>query len=503
MFRTKPEAYSFAIYFLTELNESVQSEAIHTCIQSIKMSFENHEQNPHIVAQHLQNLMQEQELASYTEQLDLLINALTYSPYHTQYLEDLFCNPLPRRFESEIVITLLQHPTSAMMEAVGRVSQEILKVIKKLGENANSKEMVSLAYFMNNLDQAESEEGLGAFEKIPSIQTVMNILRNNDPAELPTILFIHYQFGLEAVRFLPITTAPHRKPTGHLLTAIKALWPHAPEDYFKDAISLSAPDLQDKTTESYLYRALVADVLMYSSDLYRAEPERGRNGFYPGLEEIRSNQMGLMIYGQEEDALGLPRREEDWRAEAYCCAPDFNSRTVKDLVYNDCVYVSGPSGMTAVMLGQMEILANFENVNLKQQYLSAIMAYIVSGGFHGIHEILGPAEYCLRLIPGYKVSAPDVANDSLAEAPNYHTAFTLFSQRDAEFSDRIDQAWAKYMNHFASVYVPNHLKNHPDLFDMKICLTNSVSTSSYSLFVNEPDDKQPEPKTEHAYNLQG
>ncbi len=56
---------------------------------------------------------------------------------------------------------------------------------------------------------------------------------------------------------------------------------------------------------------------------------------------------------------------------------DMNSRTVLDYLENDAIYVTGPSGMTSLLLGQMEVLGNFETVALKRHYLSAAIAMLL------------------------------------------------------------------------------------------------------------------------------
>lgn len=79
----------------------------------------------------------------------------------------------------------------------------------------------------------------------------------------------------------------------------------------------------------------------------------------------------------EKDFPSLPFK---WVADCKNQTPDLGSQYFKDEIENNAIYVAGPSGMTSLLLGQMETLANLENEDLKKNYLTAIAIYIVAEG---------------------------------------------------------------------------------------------------------------------------
>ena len=90
----------------------------------------------------------------------------------------------------------------------------------------------------------------------------------------------------------------------------------------------------------------------------------------------------------------------------------------------------------------------------KKSYLSVVTAYMVSGGFHSLHEVLGPVAMCLpeeTLLPGYKVSLP--RTDERCEPPNYNAFYTQIAQIDGEFEDVIESGWEKLNVFFEDEYV--------------------------------------------------
>jgi hypothetical protein len=90
---------------------------------------------------------------------------------------------------------------------------------------------------------------------------------------------------------------------------------------------------------------------------------------------------------------------------------------------------------------------------LKQHYLSAVIGYITASGFHSLHEILGPAQYALNLVPGYEIQAPDMLQDKLAPAPHYHHYFELISIIDNELGKLVEETWRRYLQYFEKIYL--------------------------------------------------
>lgn len=445
MFRSKPEAYLQAISVLSELNQSLKNPVVSKCIRLIKKEFENHQQNPAVICHYLKILRSKVDFHPDQEkQLNQLSEAILQNPY-TQTDKEKFRNPLPRRAESEFATTLLLHPTKKMMEAVKRVSDEIIKIMRDIKENGSREDRKYLLSIPSKLDPQEKTDAFGAFTEKPTFRGIVKLLKQNDARQLAEIMLIHVRFGQHVFRHVPIRTAPHRPPTGELHNIIKDYWHEAPEDFFKKGIAIPDDEL------GYQCRSLISDTIMYASALYSADEERGRKHVIP----IATQQMGLMLPSQVSKDFPLPMHASSWIADCLSTRPDPHSRVVQDAIQNDGVYVSGPSGLTSVLLGQMEIIANFENEALKQHYLCAVMAYIVSGGLHSMHEVLAPAAYCLKLLPGYNAFAPDTKEGKLAPAPNYHIAFRLFAKIDPEFYARTQKAWKNLMTYFHASYASN------------------------------------------------
>ncbi len=466
VFRSKTEAYTYAIALLVEINAEYKHPQPHLidCTQKIIIAIENHEQNVEVVQQYLANIPDGSIPLKYKSRLNQLKLALLYSPYHKQTLEQKYENFLQRRLESDICLELILNPTDAMMDAVKKISTQILEVINSI--EAESGYNINL---LNQLTHILAPKGnADAFGSLPdlTLKTIKNILKLNDPNTLITIMCIHCIFAKTVMRTVPITTAPQRKPTGHLLTLIKDYLDDEKADpitYFKDHIS----SLEQK---GYTSRKYIIDTLMYDSAYYT---DRGRNTHV----HLWTNHMGLMLPSQDRTGLGN-HASSLWQSDVITRTPDYRARVVLDAIENDTIYVAGASGMCTALLGQMETLGNLESLELKQLYLLATMAYIVAGGLHSIHEILGPAEHFLKLIPGYNAPLPDFNGTALAPAPNFHVFFDLMSRIDPDFSQRHDLAWAKYMAYFNDHY----LSAHPE---PSIDVSHAIST----LFANKSKDE--------------
>lgn len=110
--------------------------------------------------------------------------------------------------------------------------------------------------------------------------------------------------------------------------------------------------------------------------------------------------------------------------------------------------------MTSLLLTQMELLNNFDQISLKQNYLSAVVAYIVGGGFHSLHEVIGPAQYVLKIVPEYAIQPPDTKDGKLAPPPNYYVFYHQQMTIDPEFAERRQMAWQRYLNFYEKIYLP-------------------------------------------------
>ena len=368
--------------------------------------------------------------------------ALLTNHYQQTPLEK-FQNPLARRLESEQAITLLQHPTEAMMISVYRVSREIINFL--YDEERHWKKI-----YQPDLQEDSHVIAFGAFKELPTYRQVKRLLDDNDPNMLAEIMFIHYKIGA-LIRNRPISYPSIRAPIGRLAELIRDF------DHQGPPISFFEEGLKIPGREGFRYREYISNTVFYKSPLYTAPGNRGRCG---EIEYILTHQLGLFLQEQIVHAAGLPVHSSTWVADCKAQKPDFESQYVIDLIENDAVYVAGPSGMTSILLGQMEVLANFETEILKQNYLSAVLAYIVAGGFHSIHEVVGPAQYVLNLIPGYRVVVP--VKGVMAPPPNYSQFFEQQSVIDSEFESRTNQAWDQYMVYFKDNYCANY---RPELLE--------------------------------------
>lgn len=434
-FKSRTAAYSSLLLLFENVKPLVQKEgqaAFNEAIEKIRIAIENHEKKPKKLCAELEKILNSMELdTTYKQRLHNVIQDVASSNYAKQSKEDKFQNPLARRIESELPIELLTHPTKDMMQAVQHVSAEILKVIPTINKEYLDEFLTSLKF---NYDEPIS---FGSLSEKPTVEKLIQILKKNSPDKLATIMYIHYQFSTYMLESQPILHAPHRAPVGKLAELIALVWKDAPiEDFFTKGISLTNED-------GKLYRAFISDAIMYHSDLFKAGENRGRIGALGEYNKQRYHQLGLMLPNQEAFEADLPEHRSLWLPDCKGQAADLNSIYVKDEIENDAIYVSGPSGMVTLFLGQMEILANLETVALKQHYLSAVLAYMVGGGQHSIHEVLSPAQYCLDLIPGYQVQVP--SKDKLAPPPNYHDFYLQQMSIDGEFASRREKAWGNYL----------------------------------------------------------
>ncbi len=445
-FKSKTEAYSFSILILSELCNPLEANPItspeqaliEALIERFKIAMENHEQDLRVIIHDLDHAKRCQN-----PWVSSLINTLQHDLEccdFKQTPQEKFENPLARRAESELALALLFHPTAAMMHAVGRISMELVKFMKDQAINWQTE-------WGPAFQEKHHVISLGAFKEMPTFLEVQAILEKNDPAQLTEIMHLHFKFASNFTRIKPIANAPIRTPVGKLAELIASAYEGQSTYFYTTGITLEGR--QGTDCRSYIVKKI------YESDLFVAKGNRGRS---PSLDffEHFSDQMGLMLIHQHEEEKGLPTHDSEWIADCKNQAPNLESPYVHDLIENDAVYVSGPSGMTSILLGQMETMANFENETFKKNYLSAILAYIVGGGFHSIHEVIGPAQYILNLVPSYHVHPPQIGQ--LAKPPNYHVFLVQQALIDPEFKALREMAWQNYLRYFKADYCPRHIE---------------------------------------------
>lgn len=446
-FRSRVEAYTYAIHILRQLPRAT---AVSQCIENIKIAYENHIQDTEVVVDALFNLQRQMSDRKTRNAVLNVIDAVQSSPYESQNVEDRFANPLGRRWESEFAVLLLKQPSKATMRAVEKVSQAIIETMDFSIKYGTRMQRLVLDNFRCHLIETDQSVCLGAFDHVPSFEEIREVLRQNSPQQLARIMQIQYRFARYVYRDLP-ALPPARQPCGAYADLVQARYGSFAA--YLQAIrsaNASADMKHHKEAAAYIDRAFISDEIFYASPLYRAEPSRGRRY---RENKVYTAQLGLMLLDQQEDALGLPGEPTCWEADCIAGNADFSSRLVRDALENDTLYVTGPSGMTSLFLGQMEVLANLESVELKQHYLSAVLAYIAASGFHNIHEVVGPAQYALKLVPGYEIHVPDVDGNTRAPPPNYHKYFEVMSAIDPEFAALREKAWERYLEYFEKIYL--------------------------------------------------
>lgn len=458
MFISRTEAYLYAIHTLKALaRDGINAALVESAVCEIRMAVENHEKDAEQVAIILVRISERVRKHSTRERLLATAEQIRHFKDERNALQK-YENPLARRIESQIHITMLQNPTEAMMETVGFLSQKIILAIESV-HSSDPKfglQGPSNKFLLPSLKP--SELGFGGFDVQPSREQIINILQANRPEDLACIMQIHFKFAQNVFRYYTFEgLAPVRPPIGKLREILRTTrFREHPEKFF---------EVIEPETASW-----IPDTLMYQSGLYK---ERGRLGIINVKSEADYKiQMGLM---REEGGLfneGIPCSSPGWAPDAKLQAPDLEAPCTRDLFENDAVYVSGPSGMTSLFLGQMECLANFSSLAEKQHYLAAITAYMVSGGFHSLHEVIGPAEYALGLVPGYEVSVP--VAERLASPPNYHVFYAQLMSHDVQFQSVYQRAWQQIEHFFSSRYLPEEGMGPMPAFNPKTTVEQGI-----------------------------
>ncbi len=428
-FKSKTEAYFFALHNLMEMAKKTKNESINHAINEMKILIENHEQDPKVAAEILNDLASQLVDTKQQTQLQNIAAAIKNSAYE-QTLEEKYENPLARRFESEMQIALLKKPTDKMMQSVEHVSKALLNVFDQIEKDYGRH---VLEGFASRLSDREPT-GFGSQPAKITFEEVKKILQENNPDKLNQILYIHFLFAQKYMRRPELNIRPpnQNRPSGKLLELVKQYnngeYQDNPEDFFKEFDHIKA--------------AFISNDAIYGSELFRADPTRGREG---GLKNCYSNQMGVMLLEQNQEGLGTDNAS--WIPDSKYQDANLHSPFTRDLIENDAVYAAGPSGMTSLFLGIMENYGNFESVSEKQNYFAAVSAHMVSGGLHSLHEMLGTAQYGLDLIPGYNISPPD--KYFVASPPNFHQFYQQQMALDPQFNERYESGWDNMMAAYA------------------------------------------------------
>lgn len=400
-FQSKQEAYFYTLHLIEKMTEAVPIDRKIWLIDEIRILIENHEQDSSKVALLLETLAVEKKTDG--EALHLLSAALKDpNSFFPASLYQKWQNELARRLESVLYIELVQNPTKKMMDAVKKTSCYIAIIIHHLSCDDEKR----LLDFMNRKYQGLS---FGNVENFSTKEDVLAFLMRCDRTQLIEILYVHFivasQFGREA-------------------------------------------RICGSEFSSLLHK--IANRSMYRSSYYL---DRGRRG---ELHSRSTSQMGIGTCENSIVSMGLPAHQSRWISDAKVQQPNFASAYVQSLLNQETPYVAGPSGMTSVFIGMLIACGKKFSIEEKRSYLLCVAAYLVSGGYHSLHEILGPVAYCLaeyNLLPGYQTNIPSDKNPVIS-APSYHYFHALIAARDPDFCDRRNVAWAKMSQFFDELYLP-------------------------------------------------
>ena len=410
MFRSRSEGYMYTLCLLDIIykkfeNNSEESIAIKKAISGIRVLLENHEKDTSIASDFLLNIP-----INIVNKLNLDLNKLLKDTAnnlaisnYTQTKQEKWDNPFGRRFESQLQIELLLNPTVLMMDSVRKISFVIIEIIEfdpSIGER-----------FVKTLSDMSHVISFGAFKGEPLIIDVINILFENSPQNLTQIMFMHFKFALECSRLLPF-------------------------DQF-----------------GYLSEKIynICDLGMYRSKYYK---DRGRSKEF--LMNNQTMQMGIIVEESSHFNKGLPKTKTNnisWVADCKSQAPDLESAYTISLLENDTPYVAGPSGMTSLLMAQM-LGYNVLNDKERKGYFASVAGYIVAGGFHSLHEVLGPIRHCLaeeQILPEtYPNNIPRKKN--LSSPPRFNDFYNQMSKIDVQFQERIDTGYSKLNEFILSMY---------------------------------------------------
>lgn len=416
---------------------------IKSLLNEIKVCFHNHEQQFGTLSFILkQNRMQYKRISN---SLNLfLVDVLTtlddadFRAYFIKYSiseTDLQCR-LQRLFESNVAVNMLCNPSQNMWASVNTISEKIISLLEKYKTNK------IMVHFLRDLGPSRESDDLpqlalafGRFSHTPSVDEVIAVLKEGN--KLSTVMLIHCLFMGKVDIYIKQSSPKN-------LVAYKGDF----ADYLRE--SDEGEDLRD----------FFWDYITMAPHLYT---DRGRAEF----DEIASKSLGIALL--PDDRAIFPSVETTWYPDCLCQQADLDSIYVNSLIKRDIPYVAGPSGMTSVLCGAMVYLGEWDEKNrLEQQnyYLLAVMAFIVGGGLHSIHEVLTTPCVRLGLLKGYMPFGE--------RAGNYDIFFTLFNQ-DAVVVNNIRAAWKTMMT-----WIKHH---YPTLVEIE--QTQLTETSNFDDVISD------------------
>ncbi len=403
-FLSKTEAYLYTVYIFNKILRNYQHDQdvslmLQQGVDYFIQCVENHEQDLSKVFQFTSGVLV--QLTKKIDRKDALVLSFVFNAIQTsdfnQSLEDKWKNPLGRRFESQLQIELSMNPTDRMMAALKKVSNEIVELLDR---NSLVRE-----YFLYMLCEEAHVIAFGSFSEMPAYESVKEILLKNDKKDFISIMYMHFKFARDGIYML--------------------------DDEYHELKS----------------RNHRTDAQMFGSQYYK---DRGRNG---RLKIEYTQRMGTLIDDSDFHNHQLPEHQSHWVSDSKGQSPDLTSLYTLALIENDVPYIAGPSGMTSRFMSQMlafEVLTKEE----KQCYVLSVTAYMVSAGFHSLHEVLGPIAFCLpeeNLIPGYHAVAS--VETGGRQVPNFNVFYSLMEELDPEFRLVRSSGWNKLIRFIEDAYL--------------------------------------------------
>lgn len=467
MYKSRTEAYCGILYTLNKLSNKstirdLNKTEIDWLITLTKRSLLRHTDNIKLICSNIDAISS--RLAPADKQLvSKLVSRLNASTF-TQTAQEKWENPLGRRLESEICIKLLHNPTTSMMLAVNKVSRVILhnlelieKMITKQPDDFSFNFFIAaFKHFIDKLT-TDGSLGFGRLESMNSkkaIDAIKSILSKNDRSELTKIICIHFMFARDLFRS---SNYKIQNAYGNVISSVANL-------------NACNRDFYDQP----LYQ-------------YRGRKRSKKNNYAP-----YTSQLGLML--NEQDATGLPfYLTGKWHADCKMQAPELDSHSpnypvVRDMIDNEVPYVSGFSGMTSLLMPQfIHLCGNTATKDDQRLYLCSVMSYIVSGGYHSMHEVLAPCAHILNLMPFYSVEISSFTQSS--PPPDYNVFFSLIDKCDPDFKTVADGAWNKFYQYLDAYFddttsdVSNKIADNNSMLRLIIDSLESTLTEEFKKII--------------------
>jgi hypothetical protein len=313
-----------------------EKNIISILIKNIRVFFLNHYQDltkvcellQHVITEHKDELS-EPAATLLQEAIQCLKKDFLSSRSKTNLNNQTLSCLLARRFESELAIQFLLHPTSQMLQVINIISRNIIQQLVDEDVITDFKE--PLADFLDGLGPDPGDEkqpfysfSFGRYDHRPSMSEVIATLNAGQP--LAKVLLIHFMLMRNANEIIydkMIDAVNRRLHRGDFANFVRQ---QIPPGFFLDS------------------RVFFSSYTQCCPHLYT---DRGRKAFI----EILSHQLGIMRFAQ--DSSDLPKLAETWHPDVYCYIPNMHSAYLRRLLTNDIPYVSGPSGMVSLLLGTM------------------------------------------------------------------------------------------------------------------------------------------------------